>query len=150
MWDSVLKTVTCLECQAVGGTTTTVLTPPDQLTPAILAAPAIDSWGICTGVAVLDIEGAERLALEAPVLTMPAEDISYRIAERFFAECDVRFDTVFLRWDKTRTAQLLRPSAPPAPVRGARDGDLSRARVGAAHGRHVRRARLHRVALPRP
>jgi dCMP deaminase len=40
---------------------------------------------------------------------MPAEDISYRLTERFFERCDVRFDTVFLRWDKTRTAQLLAP-----------------------------------------
>jgi dCMP deaminase len=46
---------------------------------------------------------------------MPAEDISYLLAERFFDGCDVRFDTVFLRWDKTRTAQLLSPGASPAP-----------------------------------
>lgn len=94
---------------------------------AELAAPAIDSWGICSQVSVLDVEAAERLALEKPSLTMPAEDVSYQIAERFFSGCEVRFDTVFLRWDKTRTAQLLRPSAPPAP-----DGDPLLAELTAA------------------
>ena len=84
--------------------------------PAELTATALGSWGICAEVAVLDVRGAEALALEAPFVTMPAEDVSYRIAERFFARCEVRFDTVFLRWDKTRTAQLLRVPAPEAPA----------------------------------
>jgi dCMP deaminase len=84
--------------------------------PATLAATSIAAWGVCSEVSVLDLEGAERLALERPALTMPAEDISYLLAERFFGECDVRFDTVFLRWDKTRTAQLLQPRAPAAPT----------------------------------
>ncbi len=85
--------------------------------PADMAASAIGAWGVCSDVAVLDVQSAERLALERPALTMPAEDISYRVAERFFGGCEVLFDTVFLRWDKTRTAQLFRPSAP-APTRG--------------------------------
>jgi dCMP deaminase len=77
--------------------------------PAELAASALSAWGICAEVAVLDAAGARELAGATPRITMPAEDVSYRLAERFFARCDVRFDTVFLRWDKTRTAQLLRP-----------------------------------------
>ena len=36
------------------------------------------------------------------------------LVERFFGRCDVRYDTVFLRWDKTRTAALGEPAAPPA------------------------------------
>jgi len=79
------------------------------------AAAAIGAWGICSEVAVLDAASAERLAGERPLLTMPAEDVSYIVAERFFSACEVRFDTVFLRWDKTRTAQLLRAEAPGAP-----------------------------------
>jgi dCMP deaminase len=59
-------------------------------------------------VAVLDMEGARALAAESPRIAMPAEDVSYQLAERFFERCEVLFDTVFLRWDKTRTAQLLR------------------------------------------
>jgi dCMP deaminase len=77
--------------------------------PAELAASAIAAWGVCEEVAELDAAGARALAAEHPRLTMPAEDVSYRLAERFFERCEVRFDAVFLRWDKTRTAQLLSP-----------------------------------------
>jgi dCMP deaminase len=100
--------------------------------PAGLAATAIDAWEICAEVSVLDIEAVERLAEERPSLTMPAEDISYRIAERWFVECDVRFDTVFLRWDKSRTAQLLRPVAAAAPP-----GDPLLKGLAAAAGEHA-------------
>jgi dCMP deaminase len=75
--------------------------------PAELAASAVASWGIGVEVAVLDERGARELAAAEPRITMPAEDVSYQLTERFFARCDVRFDTVFLRWDKTRTTQLL-------------------------------------------
>lgn len=80
------------------------------LDPALVAK-SIAAWGICTSVEVLDAAGAERLAAEEPALTLPAEDVSYRIVERFFERCPVRYDTVFLRWDKTRTVQLLEPRA---------------------------------------
>lgn len=82
-----------------------------RLDPA-LAAKAIGAWGICSEVSVLDRAGAERLQAKSPTLTLPAEDVSYQIVERFFSRCDVRYDSVFLRWDKTRTAQMLRPRAP--------------------------------------
>ncbi len=85
---------------------------------AELVARAIAAWDVCAEVAVLDVEGARALAEQGPCLTMPAEDVSYRLAERFFERCEVRFDTVFLRWDKTRTAQLLEP-APRRVVSGA-------------------------------
>ncbi len=78
---------------------------------AELAARAIAAWDLCAEVAVLDERGARELAETGPHITMPAEDVSYQLAERFFERCEVRFDTVFLRWDKTRTAQLLRPQA---------------------------------------
>jgi dCMP deaminase len=76
---------------------------------AELVASAVAAWGVCAEVAVLDADGARALAAAAPRITMPAEDVSYQLTERFFERCDVRFDTVFLRWDKTRTAQLLSP-----------------------------------------
>jgi dCMP deaminase len=79
--------------------------------PAELAARAIAAWGVCSRVAVLDEAGAREMAAQAPHLTMPAEDVSYRLAERFFERCEVLYDTVFLRWDRTRTAQLLEPRA---------------------------------------
>ncbi|MDQ3742191.1 MAG: deaminase [Actinomycetota bacterium] len=75
---------------------------------------AIGALGIASEVGVLDVEGAERLAAEEPSLVLPAEDVSFQVVERFFARCEVAYDTVFLRWDKTRTVQLLRPAAPRA------------------------------------
>jgi dCMP deaminase len=74
-----------------------------------LAASAIAAWELCAEVSVLDVHGARELGARGPRIMMPAEDVSYRLAEQFFTRCEVRFDTVFLRWDKTRTAQLLRP-----------------------------------------
>jgi dCMP deaminase len=78
---------------------------------AKLLAVSIGAWGVCSQVEVLDEQGAERLAAEAPTLTMPAEDISYRVVERWFSRCAVHYDSVFLRWDKTRSAQLSTPTA---------------------------------------
>lgn len=78
---------------------------------ASLAAAAIDAWGICSSVAVLDEQGAAALAAEAPSITLPAEDVSYQVVERFFPRCAVTYDTVFLRWDKSKSVQLLEPRA---------------------------------------
>jgi dCMP deaminase len=79
--------------------------------PAELAAEAIAAWGVAAEVSVLDVAGAKRLAEEAPAITLPAEDVSYQVVERFFSRCALRYDTVFLRWYKSRSAQLLRPVA---------------------------------------
>jgi dCMP deaminase len=79
--------------------------------PAQLAAEAIAAWGLAAEVSVLDVAGATRLGEEAPTITLPAEDVSYQVVERFFSRCAVRYDTVFLRWDKSRSAQLLEPRA---------------------------------------
>lgn len=78
---------------------------------AELIASSIDAWGLCAEVSVLDAEAARRLAEAAPEIVLPAEDVSYQIVERFFSRCPVRFDPVFLRWDKSRTVQMLAPRA---------------------------------------
>jgi dCMP deaminase len=82
---------------------------------AQLLARSIASWETCSEVSVLDEVGARSLAAEAPAITLPAEDVSYQVVERFFDRCEVHYDTVFLRWDKTRTAQLLRPRTKQSP-----------------------------------
>jgi dCMP deaminase len=78
--------------------------------PADQAATAIAAWGVCSEVVVLNAQSASELAERAPSIAMPAEDVSYQVADRFFSRCEVSFDTVFLRWDKTKTAQLLNPT----------------------------------------
>ncbi|HSZ69825.1 MAG TPA: deaminase [Solirubrobacteraceae bacterium] len=100
--------------------------------PADLVASAIAAWDLCAEVAVLDERSAHTLAAEDPRITMPAEDVSYQLAERFFARCEVRFDTVFLRWDKTRTAQLLRPQPQRTVTAAQAFAELALAADGAA------------------
>jgi dCMP deaminase len=96
--------------------------------PAGLAAASIAAWGVCSHVSVLDEAGARALGAGSgtdesgvsapgagidrpPPIVMPDEDISHIVAERFFERCEVFYDTVFLRWDRTKTTQLLEPSA---------------------------------------
>jgi dCMP deaminase len=76
------------------------------------AALAIGAWGIAASVGVLDAAGAAALASSsdpAVSLVLPAEDVSYRVVERWFPRAAVRYDPVFLRWDKTKTVQMLDP-----------------------------------------
>jgi dCMP deaminase len=74
---------------------------------AELAAKAIAAWGICSQVSVLDEQAASSLAQESPSITLPDEDVSHQVVERFFSRCEVRYDSVFLRWDKSRSVRLL-------------------------------------------
>ena len=80
------------------------------LDPSLVAA-AIRAWDVCSSVEVLDVAAAERLAASGARITLPAEDVSYQLVDRFFGRSEVRYDSVFLRWDKTRTVQLLEPRA---------------------------------------
>lgn len=76
---------------------------------AELVAKAIAAWGICSEVSVLDEQAAALLAQESPCITLPDEDVSHQVVERFFPRCEVRYDTVFLRWDKSRSVRMLAP-----------------------------------------
>ncbi|HEU4974038.1 MAG TPA: deaminase [Baekduia sp.] len=88
--------------------------------PAELAARAIDAWGIAAEVGVLDAATARRLADDGTSLVLPAEDVSYQVVERWFPRNPVRYDSAFLRWDKTRSVQLLAPRpARTVPVEAA-------------------------------
>jgi dCMP deaminase len=78
---------------------------------AELAAAAIAAWEICSEVSVLDERSATKLAEASPIVTLPDEDVSHQVVERFFSRCEVRYDTAFLRWDKSRSVRLLVPGA---------------------------------------
>jgi len=78
---------------------------------AELVAAAIDAWEICSEVSVLDERSAASLAEHVPSITLPDEDVSHQVVERYFARCEVRYDTTFLRWDKSRSVRLLVPQA---------------------------------------
>jgi dCMP deaminase len=76
-----------------------------------LVAESIDAWGLCSEVAVLDVATATQLAAEGPTITLPDEDVSYQVVERFFPRCQVFYASAFLRWDKTKSVRLLVPDA---------------------------------------
>jgi dCMP deaminase len=97
--------------------------------PAADAAAALEGWRIASSVAVLDALGAGRLAQERDLaLILPAEDVSFAVVERWFPRAAVRYDPVFLRWDKTRTVQMLDP----APARRVGGDDALAALAGVA------------------
>jgi dCMP deaminase len=99
---------------------------------AALAASAIAAWGVCSEVSVLDEAGALALAARQPSITLPAEDVSYQVVERWFARCEVRYDRVFLRWDKNRTVELLEPRAETAAPEDPELAELAASATAAA------------------
>ncbi len=100
--------------------------------PAADAATAIAGWKIASSVTVLDIAGAEALAAQDPALVLPAEDVSYQVVERFFPRAAVRYDPVFLRWDKTKTVQMLDPQPVASVAEDVLVAELEDAAQGAA------------------
>lgn len=92
-----------------------------------LVASAIAAWGVASTVEVLDEAGAASLAQAGTELLMPSEDISYLVAERYFPRNPVTFDSVFLRWDKRRSVELLTPPASPRTGGDAIWADLAQA-----------------------
>jgi dCMP deaminase len=100
--------------------------------PAADAAAAIAGWEIASSVAVLDRAGAEALAAQGPSLILPAEDISSQVVERYFPRAAVRYDPVFLRWDKSKTVQMLDPQPGASVAEDALVAELEDAAQGAA------------------
>lgn len=80
------------------------------LDPELVAA-AVASWNIAAEVRVLGEAEAAALAEAGTSLVLPSEDVSYLIAERYFPRNPVTYDSVFLRWDKRRSVELLTPPA---------------------------------------
>ncbi|MBJ7470975.1 MAG: hypothetical protein JHD16_06710 [Solirubrobacteraceae bacterium] len=102
-----------------------------------LVASAIAAWGVASSVSVLDEAGAAGLAEAGTALVMPSEDVSYLVAERYLPRNPVTYDSVFLRWDKRRSVELLQPPAtrtvsdmPGASGSSAADGSAARGRDG--------------------
>ncbi len=103
------------------------------LDPMLVRA-AVESWGVGSSVEILDDAGAERLAAGGAALTLPSEDVSYQVVERFFSRNQVTYDSVFLRWDKRRTVEMLRPTASPLVPSDHDFADLASAAEAEAGG----------------
>lgn len=80
------------------------------LSPALVAT-SIAAWDVCSEVSVLTAADARRLARDRPHVVLPDEDVSRRVAQRFFAKCKVSYKSIFLRWDEKRTIRNL-PARP--------------------------------------
>jgi len=66
-------------------------------------ARAIQGLDIFEHVSVLSEEEVQKLQSEKAAIVMPAEEISHELAEKYFSECAVTYENVFLRWDKPIT-----------------------------------------------
>lgn len=66
---------------------------------------AIFGLGIFKSVKVLDFELIEKINRERPEIIMPDEDESREIAKKYFPTLTVRFESVFLRWDMSRSVK---------------------------------------------
>lgn len=99
-----------------------------------LVASAVAAWGVASSARVLDAAGAAALAEAGTSLVMPSEDVSYLVAEQYFPRNPVTFDSVFLRWDKRRSVELLTPPAARAAPGDAVWAELAEAAEAEAAG----------------
>ena len=65
-----------------------------------LIVEAILSWGIVKKVSVLTLEKIVELQKTASKIIMPDEDVCHELATEYFADKEVIFDAIFLRWDR--------------------------------------------------
>jgi len=64
---------------------------------------AIESWRIFSEVVVADIQTLANLQSSGTIIVMPDEDECRELAERHLGSCQIEFDSVFLRWTKSRS-----------------------------------------------
>ncbi len=98
-----------------------------------LVRDALAAWGIASSVEVLDEATAARLAEAGTQLILPSEDVSYLVVERWFPRSPVVYDSVFLRWDKRRSVELLKPTAREVDRDDAAWAELARTAEAAAN-----------------
>ncbi len=63
---------------------------------------AIQGWGIFSKVNIADFKTLNRIQSNRATVIMPDEDETREIAEKYLNECIIEFDSVFLRWDKSK------------------------------------------------
>lgn len=70
---------------------------PEQIVDSIKALK------LAKKVEVLEAEGLEKLELKSVI--MPDEVICHTIANRYFSKANVKFDSIFLRWDSKKSLE---------------------------------------------
>lgn len=78
---------------------------------ALQASQALSAMNIGRPVRVLDTAGCLLISLTGVDLVMADEDVSHVLAERYFTNNRVEYDSVFLRWnrDNTKINQSVEP-----------------------------------------
>jgi dCMP deaminase len=64
---------------------------------------AIEGWRIFKFIHIADISVLGYLKIARPSILMPNEDESRAVATRYLRGCQIEFENVFLRWDKTKS-----------------------------------------------
>ena len=64
---------------------------------------AIQSWQIFSKVRIADHEALSNIRDLGISVVMPDEDECHELAAKYLEGCHVEFDSVFLRWDKSRS-----------------------------------------------
>lgn len=70
-----------------------------QLDPALMKK-AVEALGIFDRVEVLEESNIAELNTKDKEIILPREDISEMVAEKYFGDAQVSYDSIFLRWDK--------------------------------------------------
>ena len=71
--------------------------PPEQ------AKQAIEGWNIFRAVNIADYKILELIQKTKPEIIMPDEDECREVAVKYLNDCKIKFENVFLRWDKTKS-----------------------------------------------
>ena len=64
---------------------------------------AIQSWHLFPAVYIADHRILDDIRLKKPIVIMPNEDECRELAKRHLSGCNIEFDSVFLRWDKSKS-----------------------------------------------
>ena len=64
---------------------------------------AIESWRLFSKVCIADYKVLNAIQSMKPTIIMPNEDECRELFKKHLSNCAVEFDSVFLRWDKSRS-----------------------------------------------
>ena len=64
---------------------------------------AIQSWHLFSEVRIVDHEVLSDIQSKKLTVIMPDEDECRELSKKYLSECDIEFDSVFLRWDKSKS-----------------------------------------------
>ena len=64
---------------------------------------AIENWHIFSEVHIASLQTLKKLTKLNSVIVMPDEDVCQELAEKYLSGCQIKFDSIFLRWDKKKS-----------------------------------------------